>query len=191
MNLQEQVLNCQKCPRLREVTPLPLFRVSWTSKPDVVTIGRNPGLEHNYTEITPEELQEYYNEKWLISRYGKYLVKEFGADFVQEHLYATNICKCSSPKNTNLYYSEIQNCLPYLIEQLKEIKPRFILLFGGDAFSALEPWLQTSGKFWKFENSKVVKLYHPAYFLYKQNETEKKEYQSKILKTIKKIVLGD
>lgn len=188
MSLQERILNCQKCPRLREVTPLPLFQVSWVPNPDVVTIGRNPGLEHKYDHITREELQEFYKEKWLISRYGKYLIGELGADFVQNHIYATNVCKCSSPKNTNLYEAEIQNCVPYLFEQLREVKPRFILCFGNDAFSAMAPQLEDSGRFWKFENAKVLKLYHPAYFLYKQNEIEKKEYQAKLLKTVKRVI---
>lgn len=189
--LQQRILTCNKCPRLREVTPLPLAHICFNDKPSIMTIGRNPGLEHSYSHINIEELNDFYHKKWLISRYGKYLQKIFDLDFVKQHIFACNICKCSSPKNTNLEQEEINNCLEYLYEEINIINPKIILIFGSEAAKALVENFNYLKPF-KFRNITTLVCRHPAYFLYARNEASEYHYedQARALRSVRKFIEG-
>ncbi|MCL2063111.1 MAG: uracil-DNA glycosylase [Candidatus Cloacimonetes bacterium] len=52
----------------------------------------------------------------------------------REDLYITNIIKC---KPNYIDYSEIQKCMPYLLEQIRILKPKIILVMGDIAANAL------------------------------------------------------
>ena len=156
-----------------------------------MTIGRNPGLEHDYSNIDQTRLKDLYHERWLISRYGKYLQKIFGTQFVKDNIFACNICKCSSPKNTTLMDAEIIACLGYLWDQIDIIEPMVILVFGAEAAKSM-PGLKYSSYLQptKYKEHITFVCRHPAYFLYKHDEVSKaqEEEQAKVLRTIKEFV---
>ena len=190
LHLQKVISLCDRCPRLRSVTPIPLDHICFSTNPTIMTIGRNPGLEYEYSHIVPEKLSEFYHEKWLISRYGKYLLNIFGIDFVKEHIFACNICKCSSPNNSALEQEEIDNCLDFLYAQIAIVDPKVILVFGSDASKALNLNV-TYLKPFKFRNVTTLVCRHPAYFLRSHSETSDihKEEQLKSLKSVKQFIL--
>jgi uracil-DNA glycosylase family 4 len=156
-----------------------------------MTIGRNPGLEYPYSHISLEELSKFYHDHWLISKYGKYLLKVFGEDFVKEQIFACNLCKCSTPKNAVLMDCEIKHCRPYLDEQISIVKPKIILIFGTEVAN------EYVGKGnWEYlqkisiNNMTVFVCRHPAYFTYKhdpKSDLQDKE-QTRVLRTIKEFV---
>ena len=70
----------------------------------------------------------------LLVRSGKYLTKtlaEFGIK--REEVFITNIVKHVSPKNRKPFPDEVVACLPYLITQIRFIKPKIIVLLGASA----------------------------------------------------------
>jgi uracil-DNA glycosylase len=88
----------------------------------VMFVGQNPGADE-------DELG-----KPFVGRAGKYLTKtlvEFGIK--RETVYITNIVKHVSPQNRKPYGDEVRACLPYLIAQIRIIKPQIIVLLGASA----------------------------------------------------------
>ncbi len=91
----------------------------------VMFVGQNPGADE-------DELGRPF-----IGRAGKYLTKtliEFGIN--REDIFITNIVKHVSPKNRKPFNDEVKACLPYLITQIRIIKPEIIVLLGASAKGA-------------------------------------------------------
>jgi len=91
----------------------------------VMFVGQNPGAEEDKIG------------RPFIGRAGKFLTKtlsEFGIK--REDVFITNIVKHASPQNRKPYPDEVEACVPYLIEQIKIIKPKIIVLLGASAKEA-------------------------------------------------------
>ena len=111
------------------------------------------------------------------------------ARFNFEEVYTTNICKCSPPGNRNPEDKEIENCLPYLKNEIKWVKPEIVVCLGRVAckvflntnrFSVVadEGSMQPSGVEWY--KGKVIVMPHPAYILRKgkpENERYLQEFK--------------
>lgn len=164
--IEEQVLSCRLCPRLNEVTVHPASHVCYTkdlSTIRVFGIGRNPGLECDYSNVSYQQMMEQYHKDWWNCRFGKYIRQKFGDEFVQTKFFFTNVCKCSSPNNTQLFQAERDNCAHYLEAQLDLIQPKLILTFGNDARDILYQYVKNS----RYKNKiKFLNFYHPSYFRY-------------------------
>jgi len=69
---------------------------------------------------------------------------------------------------------EIASCEPFLIAQLKAIKPKLICALGGIAVSALlkakTPLSKLRGRFHDYYGIPLLVTYHPAYLLRNPNE---------------------
>ena len=88
----------------------------------IMFVGQNPGADED--EVG----------KPFVGRAGKYLTKtlvEFGIK--REEVFITNIVKHVSPQNRKPYDDEVRACLPYLISQIRIIKPQIIVLLGASA----------------------------------------------------------
>jgi uracil-DNA glycosylase len=88
----------------------------------VMFVGQNPGADED--EVG----------RPFVGRAGKYLTKtliEFGIK--REEIFITNIVKHVSPQNRKPYDDEVRACLPYLITQIRIIKPQIIVLLGASA----------------------------------------------------------
>ncbi len=92
------------------------------------------------------------------------------ADVDREAVYITNVVKCRPPGNRLPRKDEVDACSVYLDRQLKEIKPRAIVLLGK---TAAEAFLDRNvsmgkehGKPFKHGDSTVVITYHPASVIY-------------------------
>ncbi|MFW6002740.1 MAG: hypothetical protein ACOCQD_05305, partial [archaeon] len=86
--LEQEIMHCNACRRLREVTPIPYPHVMYCKPEDVklMIIGRNPGLENDYTHITEDIFMDSYRKDWWDCRVGKYVRKRLGDDFVRNHV---------------------------------------------------------------------------------------------------------
>ncbi|MCE4611366.1 MAG: uracil-DNA glycosylase [Desulfurococcales archaeon] len=110
---------------------------------------------------------------------GKLLDRLLGeAGLERGRVYITNIVKCRPPNNRDPKPEEIQACLPYLIEQIKTIRPKVIIAVGRIAGSTL---YKLAGLRWegvRRERGRIVRAriggvdvvivptYHPAAALY-------------------------
>jgi uracil-DNA glycosylase len=118
--LNLEIYNCKKCRLWQDAKhgvpgEGPLNAI-------VMIVGQNPGADE-------DELG-----KPFVGRAGKYLTKtllEFGIK--REEVFITNIVKHISPKNRKPLDDEVRACLPYLIAQIRIIKPQIIVLLGASA----------------------------------------------------------
>ncbi len=97
----------------------------------------------------------------------------------RSQVYITNVVKCRPPGNRDPKPEEIRACLPYLIRQIKLIKPRIIVTLGRHAGKTL---YELAGLHWPgmsrahgvarnavIDGLQVIlfSTYHPAAALYK------------------------
>ena len=88
----------------------------------IMMVGQNPGAEEDACG------------RPFVGRAGKYLTKtlvEYGIK--REDVFITNIVKHTSPNNRKPYPDEVAACLPYLMTQIRVIKPKIIVLLGASA----------------------------------------------------------
>ena len=115
-----QILVCRKCRLYQCANHVVPGEGPVNAK--VMFVGQNPGAEEDKVG------------RPFIGRAGKFLTKtlaEFGIK--REDVFITNIVKHTSPQNRKPYPDEVEACMPYLLEQIRIIKPKIIVLLGASA----------------------------------------------------------
>ncbi len=118
--LNAQIYGCRKCRLWQDAKHAVPGEGPLSAT--VMFVGQNPGADE-------DELGRPF-----VGRAGKYLTKtlsEFGIK--REDVFITNIVKHVSPKNRKPFDDEVKACLPYLITQIRFIKPEIIVLLGASA----------------------------------------------------------
>lgn len=150
------ICNCLKCP-LGSTRNKFVYGVG-NPNAKIVFIGEGPGRE--------EDLKG----EPFVGQAGKLLDKILAAiNFDRTQVYIANIVKCRPPENRPPEPAEMDACFPYLVEQLRLLKPKLICALGRTAAMGL---LKTSaslgnmrGKWHDFKGIKVLVTYHPAALL--------------------------
>jgi len=87
----------------------------------------------------------------------------------EEDAYICNIVKCRPPGNRVPEPAEIAACLPYLLEQIRLVDPKIILLAGATAVRGLlqDPQAITKirGQWLEWQGRWCMPIFHPAYLL--------------------------
>lgn len=87
----------------------------------------------------------------------------------REDVYICNVVKCRPPGNRNPEADEIEACAPFLLRQLKSVKPEAIVALGKFAAQTLlgtkEPISKLRGRFRDFHGIPLMPTYHPSYLL--------------------------
>lgn len=157
---------CAQC-KLRATCRLPVPGDGNFSA-EVLFVGEAPGAD--------EDVQN----KPFVGRSGKLLTSILeGLGFSRDtHYYISNIVKCRPPENRDPEPAEIAACSPWLVEQIRTMKPKVIVALGRFSFGFLVPGktiTEARGKAFrihavagqKLENSPLVfACYHPAVALY-------------------------
>ncbi|GBF23400.1 DNA polymerase bacteriophage-type [Candidatus Gastranaerophilus sp. (ex Termes propinquus)] len=159
-SLTSSIGSCEKCALSKGRNNVVLCDGDETAK--IMLIGEAPGKE--------EDAQG----KPFVGRAGKLLdelLKTAGVDR-QSDLYICNIVKCRPPDNRKPEREEKEACRPYLISQIKLVKPRVIILCGAVAMESFikEKTTITKARGRVFENPefkgvKFVPVFHPSYLL--------------------------
>jgi DNA polymerase len=95
----------------------------------------------------------------------------------REDVYIANVLKCRPPNNRDPLPDEVEQCTPFLKQQIESISPKVILALGRHAAQFLlntdVPMGKLRGKSyeWGENNIPVFVSYHPAYLL--RNPSEK------------------
>lgn len=121
--LYEQIEVCQKCELSKNGCAVP---GEGSAKAEVMFIGEAPGRVESETG------------RPFVGRAGTLLtglIELIGLN--RRDVFITSIVKHRPPKNRKPTQSEIDACLPYLQEQIKNIKPRIIVLLGTTALYAV------------------------------------------------------
>lgn len=150
------ICNCQKCP-LGKTRNKFVYGVG-NINADVMIIGEAPGADE-------DRLGEPF-----VGRAGQLLDKILAAiQFTRQTVYIANILKCRPPNNRDPLPEEMEQCFPYLSEQIKLIKPKLICALGRIAAQALLQTTTPLGKLrnnWhEFEEVPMMVTYHPAALL--------------------------
>ena len=94
-----------------------------------------------------------------------------GMKLNREDVYICNIVKCRPPDNRNPEPDEILACEPFLIKQLRAIKPKIIIGLGSVAVKTLlktkESITSLRGKWRAYQGIPLMPTFHPAYLLRK------------------------
>jgi uracil-DNA glycosylase len=130
---------------------------------DLVFVGEAPGADED-AQGEP-----------FVGRAGQLLTRMIEAiDLRREEVYICNVLKCRPPNNRTPETDEIASCEPFLIAQLKAIKPKLICALGAIAASNLlktkVPLGKLRGKFHDYHGIPLLVTYHPAYLLRNPNE---------------------
>ena len=113
-------------------------------------------------------------------------------------IYVVNILKCRPPENRNPLPEEIKAHTPWLIEQIKQIKPKVICSLGNystkffladgniDVMDKMPGITQIHGKIKLIEfhglKIKLIPLFHPAAIIYNRNLMDLWERDMEIVK---------
>ena len=152
----QAIKDCQKCPLHKTRTNF-VYGVG-NPNADVLFIGEAPGKE--------EDLKG----EPFVGRAGQLLDKILAAiNFSRDEVYIANILKSRPPGNRDPQPDEMAACLPYLMEQIRLIKPKIICALGRISAQALLQTTTPLGKLRKqwhdFHGIPFIVTYHPAALL--------------------------
>jgi len=87
----------------------------------------------------------------------------------EEDIFISNAVKCRPPSNRVPTTEEIAACKPYLLEQIRMVDPKIILLTGATAVKALtgdkRGITKIRGTWMEWEGRLCMPILHPAYLL--------------------------
>jgi len=174
-NLQQKILDELDCPLKNDAHNLVFGKGNCNAK--ILFIGEAPGEKEDLQGIP------------FVGAAGKQLDKLLSSiNLTIEDVYIANILKYRPPQNRDPTSDEIKSHTPYLVEQIKIIKPRIIATLGNystkfvlagfnpDEMKKIEGISTLHGKHIEKEIDGfkfiVVPLYHPAAILYKPSLRE-------------------
>ncbi len=156
--VREELGDCQRC-KLCETRQTIVFG-SGNPNADLVFVGEGPGADEDaqglpFVGRAGKKLTEIIEKGMLLDR--------------EKDSYICNIVKCRPPGNRDPEKDEVAACQPFLIKQLKAIRPKVIVALGKPAASTLlgrtVPITKERGTWHEFEGMKLMLTYHPAYLL--------------------------
>ena len=87
----------------------------------------------------------------------------------ENDVFICNINKCRPPDNRTPTPKERDACKPYLLEQIRIVNPRIILLTGATALKGLtgekQPISKIRGQWIEWEGRQCMPIFHPSYLL--------------------------
>ena len=163
--LAARVKSCTKCSELALCRKNVVFGVG-DIHAELMFVGEAPGADE-------DEQGEPF-----VGRAGQLLTKIIEAmGYRRKDVYIANVLKCRPPQNRTPLPDEMNNCRPYLLEQIDAIKPKVIVALGATAVRALLDVqlgiTKMRGNWYTFHNTPIMPTFHPAYLL--RNPPAKRE----------------
>jgi DNA polymerase len=161
--LKQQVHDCTAC-KLRAGCTQTVFGVG-DEKAEWLFVGEGPGAEE-------DERGEPF-----VGQAGKLLDNMLASIKLKRgnNVYIANVVKCRPPDNRTPGADEVATCLPYLQQQIAQIKPKLIVALGKTAATSLlgrEATLGSlRGSWHDYQGIPLLVTFHPAYLL--RSPTEK------------------
>jgi DNA polymerase len=135
---------------------------------EVVFVGEAPGEEEDKSGLA------------FVGRSGQLLTKMIEAlKLSRDLVWIGNINKCRPPGNRTPTPEEMATCSPFLVEQLKVIKPKVICALGKTAAVGLglirptDSLGKARGKTHHWNEIPTILTYHPSYLLRSPGEKKK------------------
>jgi len=153
----QDIHECQNCPL--GATRKNFVFGSGNPEAKVMFIGEAPGADED-TQGLP-----------FVGQAGQLLTKiiESTQTWKRSEVFICNVLKCRPPGNRTPQPEEVEQCRPYLEEQIRVIQPKLIMALGASAAQALLRTKDSVGKLrggWHdFEGIPLKVTYHPAALL--------------------------
>lgn len=155
------ISNCQKCSLGQERNKF-VFGVG-DAHADLMLVGEAPGREE---DVKGEP---------FVGRAGKLLDKILSAIKMtrNKNVYICNVLKCRPPQNRDPLPDEVEKCEPYLLHQIKLVKPKLIVALGrisGITLLREDDTLKSMrGRLHDYHGTPLLVTYHPAALLRNSN----------------------
>ena len=125
---------------------------------DLVLVGEAPGAS------------EDFEGKPFVGKSGKILTTLLALSEINlEDIYFCNVVKCRPPNNRKPSKDEIEIHKPWLLQQIKLVDPKIIILTGSTAMKTIlevsEPISNIRGKWIKKDGHEYMVIFHPSYLL--------------------------
>jgi len=167
-------MSCTKC-RLSQTCKSVKIEARGSDHPRVLFVGQAPGQ------------QEDERNKVFVGPAGRLLLQAI-QEYALKPARLTNLVKCFPPGDRNPRADEIKKCQPYLMKEIKDLKPEYIVALGNYALRALTG--KTGVKIYsgrvvgQIDSSKVFALYHPSFILRVEETMPKFEMHLRELKRL-------
>lgn len=122
---------------------------------DIMIIGEAPSFRRSDQAAAPFSRQ---SEKLLFQ-----LLQEVGIS--SDQCYITNVVHCALPENQTPSTSEVKACMEYLLEEIDQVKPQYVLLLGATALKGVlrkSKITQIHGTFIEKDGITYLPTFHPA-----------------------------
>ncbi|MFQ4144094.1 uracil-DNA glycosylase [Chlorogloeopsis sp. ULAP02] len=125
----------------------------------IMVIGEAPGQNEDETGLP------------FVGRAGQLLEKILASVKLdtEKDVYICNINKCRPPNNRVPTNEEMEACKPYLLEQIRLVAPKIILLTGATAVKGLlgdkRGITKIRGTWMEWEGHLCMPIFHPSYLL--------------------------
>jgi DNA polymerase len=152
--------HCQRCGLSAGRTHAVIGRGNTAA--DLMIIGEGPGQNEDETGLP------------FVGKAGQLLDKILASvRLTAEDVFICNIVKCRPPGNRAPTQDEMDACRPYLLEQIRMVDPKIILLTGASAVRGVTGIKQgitkIRGQWIDWENRLCMPIFHPAYLLRNQS----------------------
>ncbi len=105
---------------------------------------------------------------WQVGTTVRKILESVGLTTDKE-VYISNAIRCRPPNNRTPTPQEIEACKPYLLEQIRLVNPKIILLTGATAVKSLlgdkRGISKIRGQWMEWEGRLCMPIFHPAYLL--------------------------
>lgn len=149
--------NCQRCDLAAGRTNVVISRGN--PEASLMVIGEGPGQQEDETGLP------------FVGRAGQLLDKILASVNLdsEKDAYIANIVKCRPPNNRTPTPDESEACKPYLLEQIRLVNPKIILLTGATAVRGItgnkQGITKIRGQWLDWQGYTCMPILHPAYLL--------------------------
>ncbi len=163
-DMQVHCENCQRCELGATRTHAVVSRGN--PKAPILIIGEGPGEN--------EDLQG----KPFVGKSGQLLDKILeSVNLTEDDVFICNIVKCRPPENRKPTKVEMEACRPYLLEQIRLVDPKIILMTGASSIEGLfqeksAGITKIRGQWRDWEGRSCMPIFHPSYLLRNQSRDQ-------------------
>lgn len=186
IHLQERAKACMKCPQLARSRQNVVFGVG-SYDAELMFVGEAPGMDED-SQGEP-----------FVGKAGQLLTKIIETmGLSRETVYIGNVLKCRPDTPGRRYGNrkptpqEMVTCRPYLMEQIRTIRPKVLVALGATAVEGLMNLSSVAitryrGEFKDFGGIPLMPTYHPSYVLRNQSHRIKRQIWEDMLKVMARL----
>jgi len=161
--MEQMAVHCNQCHRCKlGETRTHAVIGRGNPKASIMIVGEGPGQNEDETGIA------------FVGKAGQLLDKILASvQLTETDVFICNVVKCRPPENRDPEKDEIEACKGYLLEQIRMMDPKIILLTGKYAMLTLlgikQGITKVRGQWVEKDDRFYMPIFHPAYLLRNQS----------------------